>query len=100
MTTGKRAEILLDRQVALLIDDNRVVSTIAVSTGKPSTPTPPGHYHVYAKIERWWSTPFRDGSRGRFPSSAGSPSTSSDRSGLRGLARLRPAGPRGGADDL
>jgi peptidoglycan hydrolase-like protein with peptidoglycan-binding domain len=60
MTTGKRAEVLLDRQVALLIEDNQVVSTIAVSTGKPSTPTPPGHYRVYAKIERWWSTPFRE----------------------------------------
>ena len=34
--------------------------TIAVSTGKPSTPTPPGDYHVYAKIPRWWSTPFRE----------------------------------------
>jgi len=57
---GKRAEVLLDRQVALLIDDNRVVRTIAVSTGKPSTPTPPGDYRVYAKISRWWSTPFRE----------------------------------------
>jgi peptidoglycan hydrolase-like protein with peptidoglycan-binding domain len=57
---GKRAEILLDRQVALLIDDNRVLRTIAVSTGKPSTPTPPGSYRVYAKIRRWWSTPFRE----------------------------------------
>jgi peptidoglycan hydrolase-like protein with peptidoglycan-binding domain len=57
---GKRAEILLDRQVALLIKDNRVVRTIAVSTGKPSTPTPPGDYKVYAKIPRWWSTPFRE----------------------------------------
>ena len=56
----KRAEILLDRQVALLIEDNRVVRTIAVSTGKPSTPTPPGDYRVYAKIPRWWSTPFRE----------------------------------------
>ena len=58
--SGKRAEILLDRQVALLIDDNGVVRTIAVSTGKPSTPTPPGDYRVYAKIPRWWSTPFRE----------------------------------------
>jgi lipoprotein-anchoring transpeptidase ErfK/SrfK len=33
---------------------------LAVSTGKPSTPTPPGDYHVYAKIPRWWSTPFRE----------------------------------------
>ncbi len=57
---GKRAEVLLDRQVALLINDNNVVRTIAVSTGKPSTPTPPGNYRVYAKIQRWWSTPFRE----------------------------------------
>jgi peptidoglycan hydrolase-like protein with peptidoglycan-binding domain len=57
---GKRAEILLDRQVALLIKDNRVVRTIPVSTGKPSTPTPPGDYRVYARIKRWWSTPFRE----------------------------------------
>lgn len=57
---GRRAEILLDRQVALLIDDNRVVTAIAVSSGKPSTPTRPGHFKVYAKIERWWSTPFRE----------------------------------------
>jgi lipoprotein-anchoring transpeptidase ErfK/SrfK len=57
---GKRAEVLLDRQVALLILDDRVVSTIAVSTGKPSTPTPPGSYRVYAKIQRWWSVPFRE----------------------------------------
>jgi L,D-transpeptidase catalytic domain/Putative peptidoglycan binding domain/Sporulation and spore germination len=57
---GKRAEILLDRQVSLLIDDNQVVRTIAVSSGKPSTPTPPGNYRVYAKIARWWSVPFRE----------------------------------------
>jgi peptidoglycan hydrolase-like protein with peptidoglycan-binding domain len=58
--TGRRAEILLDRQVALLINHNAVVRAIAVSTGKPSTPTPPGDYRVYAKIQRWWSTPFRE----------------------------------------
>lgn len=57
---GKRAEILLDRQVALLVNNNRVVRTIAVSSGKPSTPTPPGNYRVYAKIPRWWSVPFRE----------------------------------------
>jgi hypothetical protein len=57
---SRRIEVLLDRQLALLIDRNRVVSAIAVSTGKPSTPTPPGHYRVYAKIPRWWSTPFRE----------------------------------------
>lgn len=57
---GKRAEVVLDRQVALLIVDNTVVRTIAVSTGKPSTPTPAGSYRVYAKIQRWWSVPFRE----------------------------------------
>jgi N-acetylmuramoyl-L-alanine amidase len=56
----RRLEVLLDRQLTLLIENNRVVSAIAVSTGKPSTPTPPGHYRVYAKIPRWWSTPFRE----------------------------------------
>ncbi len=57
---GKRAEILLDRQVTLLIDNNKVVRTIAISSGKRSTPTPPGRYRVYAKIKRWWSVPFRE----------------------------------------
>jgi L,D-transpeptidase-like protein/putative peptidoglycan binding protein/sporulation and spore germination protein len=58
--TARRIEVLLDRQVALLIQSGEVVSAIAVSTGKASTPTPPGHYRVYAKIPRWWSTPFRE----------------------------------------
>jgi peptidoglycan hydrolase-like protein with peptidoglycan-binding domain len=57
---GKRTEILLDRQVALLIKNDRVIRAIAISSGKPSTPTPPGSYHVYAKIRRWWSVPFRE----------------------------------------
>jgi hypothetical protein len=58
--SGKQAQILLDRQVALLISNGRVVRAISVSTGKASTPTPPGNYRVYAKIPRWWSTPFRE----------------------------------------
>jgi hypothetical protein len=58
--TQRRLEVLLDRQIALLIDANQVVLAIAVSSGKPSTPTPPGRYRVYAKITRWWSVPFRE----------------------------------------
>ncbi len=58
--SGKRAEVLLDRQVALAIEDNQVVRAIHVSTGKPSTPTPPGDFRVYQKIPRWWSTPFQE----------------------------------------
>jgi putative peptidoglycan binding protein/sporulation and spore germination protein/L,D-transpeptidase-like protein len=59
-SVGKRAEVLIDRQVALLIAHNKVFRAISVSTGKPSTPTPPGDYRVYAKIPRWWSVPFRE----------------------------------------
>lgn len=59
-SSGKRAEVLIDRQVTLLIRNNKVVRAISVSSGKASTPTPPGNYRVYAKIKRWWSTPFRE----------------------------------------
>lgn len=57
---GKRAEVLLDRQVALAIVNNKVVRVIPVSTGAPATPTPPGDFKVYAKFAKWWSTPFRE----------------------------------------
>jgi hypothetical protein len=57
--------VLIDRQVTLLIANNKVVRAISVSSGKPSTPTPPGDYHVYAKIRNWWSTPFRECSPSR-----------------------------------
>jgi lipoprotein-anchoring transpeptidase ErfK/SrfK len=59
-SAGKRAEVLIDRQIGLLVLNNKVFRTIAVSSGKPSTPTPRGNYHVYAKIPRWWSVPFRE----------------------------------------
>src|SRR4029079_11980675 len=58
--TGKRAEILLDRQLPSRIEHDTVIRAIAISSGKPSTPTPPGDYRVYAKITRWWSVPFRE----------------------------------------
>jgi lipoprotein-anchoring transpeptidase ErfK/SrfK len=57
---GRRIEILLDRQLVLAIQDDRVVRTIDVSTGKPSTPTPPGSFKVYAQFPKWWSVPFQE----------------------------------------
>jgi lipoprotein-anchoring transpeptidase ErfK/SrfK len=57
---ARRAEVLLDRQVALAIEDNRVVRVIHVSTGGPETPTPAGDFEVYDKIPKWWSVPFRE----------------------------------------
>ena len=58
--TGKRTEVLLRKQLTLAIADNRVVRVIHVSTGKASTPTPPGDFKVYGQYPRWWSTPFRE----------------------------------------
>jgi hypothetical protein len=58
--SGRRAEVLLDRQVALAIQNDKVVRVIHVSTGAPSTPTPPGTFEVYSKIPKWWSVPFRE----------------------------------------
>lgn len=57
---GRRIEVLIDRQLVLAIENNRVVRTIAVSTGKPSTPTPIGSFSVYGKYAKWWSTPFQE----------------------------------------
>lgn len=56
---GKRLEILLDRQVVLAIDGNRVVRVLHASTGAPATPTTVGTFQVYGKFARWWSVPFR-----------------------------------------
>ena len=57
--SGRRVEVLLDRQLVLLIDGSNVVRTIPVSTGKPGYETPPGVYKVYSKQERSWSVPYR-----------------------------------------
>ncbi len=57
--TGRRMEILLDRQVALAIEDNQVVRVIHVSTGAAATPTPPGSYAVTRKEAKSWSVPFQ-----------------------------------------
>jgi lipoprotein-anchoring transpeptidase ErfK/SrfK len=57
-TAGRSIEVLLDRQVLLAVQNGRVVRTIDVSTGKPSTPTPTGSFTVYGKYPRWWSQPF------------------------------------------
>jgi len=58
--SGRRVEVLVDRQLVLAIQDDQVVRAVHVSTGKPSTPTPVGSFKVYAQYPRWWSTPFRE----------------------------------------
>jgi hypothetical protein len=56
---GRRIEVLLDRQLALLVDGNRVVRAIHISSGSRWTPTPAGSYRVFRKERRSWSVPFR-----------------------------------------
>jgi hypothetical protein len=58
--SGKRVEVLLDRQVALVIQGNELVRVMHVSSGAPATATPPGDFKVYAKYAKWWSVPFRE----------------------------------------
>lgn len=58
--SGRRVEVLVGKQLALAIQDNRVVRALHVSSGKPSTPTPIGSFSVYAQYPRWWSVPFRE----------------------------------------
>lgn len=56
---GRRVELLLDRQLALVIQDDQVVRALHVSSGAPGTPTPPGSYSVFSKQLRSWSVPFQ-----------------------------------------
>lgn len=56
---GRRIEILIDRQVVLMIEDNVVVRALHASTGAAATPTTLGTFNVYGKFARWWSVPFR-----------------------------------------
>jgi hypothetical protein len=54
---GKRVELLLDRQVALAIVDDRVVRVFHVSSGAGGR-TPVGSFRVYRKERMSWSVPF------------------------------------------
>jgi lipoprotein-anchoring transpeptidase ErfK/SrfK len=56
---GRRIEVLLDRQLVLAIEDDRVVRALPTSTGAPDSPTPRGEFRIEAKHDTWWSKPFR-----------------------------------------
>ena len=51
--------MLLDRQLALLVEGRRVLQTVTVSTGAPGTETPPGSFSIFRKEEQSWSVPFQ-----------------------------------------
>ncbi len=54
---GRRVEVLLDRQLALLIEDDRVQRAVHISTGAYGR-TPVGSFHVFRKETMSWSVPF------------------------------------------
>ncbi len=56
-TTG--IEIHTGQQVLLLVSGGRVIRAIHVSTGKPSTPTPAGHFRIGGRYTMSWSVKFK-----------------------------------------
>jgi lipoprotein-anchoring transpeptidase ErfK/SrfK len=56
--SGKRIEVYLTAQVALLVNGNRVDRVIKVSTGAPGYATPAGNYAIYRKHLKDWSYPY------------------------------------------
>jgi lipoprotein-anchoring transpeptidase ErfK/SrfK len=54
---GRRVEILLGRQVALAVVDNRVERVFHISSGAYGR-TPSGQFRVYRKERMSWSVPF------------------------------------------
>jgi peptidoglycan hydrolase-like protein with peptidoglycan-binding domain len=57
--SGRRVEVLLDRQLAFYISGGRVVRTLHVSTGAPGFATPAGRFNVFRKERNSWSVPYR-----------------------------------------
>ena len=54
---GRRVEVLLDRQVALLVEGDRVQRVVHISTGAGGA-TPTGTFRVFRKERMSWSVPF------------------------------------------
>ena len=55
---GRRIEVQLRRQLALLIEDNRVIRAVHISSGAYGK-TPSGSFRVYRKERYSWSVPFK-----------------------------------------
>lgn len=55
---GRRIEVQLGRQLALLIEDDKVVRSVHISSGAYGR-TPTGSFRVYRKERYSWSVPFK-----------------------------------------
>jgi len=47
---GFHVEVDQTRQVLYTVEDGEITNILHISTGKPSTPTPDGTYHVFRKL--------------------------------------------------
>jgi len=56
-TDGLVLEISLAHQVVLVVQDGQLIWTLDASTGKPSTPTPPGQYQITREIDGYRYAP-------------------------------------------
>ena len=56
---GRRVEVLLDRQLTLVIEDGKVVRTLDASTGKRGYETVTGAWKIQRKYLRDWSVPYK-----------------------------------------
>jgi lipoprotein-anchoring transpeptidase ErfK/SrfK len=54
-TPGFHIEVDQTRQVLALVRDGKAIAIIHVSTGKPSTPTYDGTFHVFSKLAGYTS---------------------------------------------
>jgi lipoprotein-anchoring transpeptidase ErfK/SrfK len=57
--SGKRIEVHLGAQVALLVDGSHVDRVIKVSSGAPGFETPTGSFTIYRKHLKDWSYPYK-----------------------------------------
>ena len=58
--TGHYAEIFRSLGVLLCVDNGKLVRVVHCSTGRPSLPTPAGHFSIFLKSLDWWSTKYLD----------------------------------------
>jgi peptidoglycan hydrolase-like protein with peptidoglycan-binding domain len=55
---GRRIEVWLRRQLVLVVENDRVVRAVAVSSGRRGYATPTGSFRVYRRERRSWSVPY------------------------------------------
>ena len=58
--TGHYAEVFRSLGVLLCVNNGKLVRVVHCSTGRPSLPTPAGHFSIYLKSTAWWSTKYHD----------------------------------------